>query len=530
MQPSPRIARHLTKELFRFVVAGSVDDGKSTLLGRLLLDAGALFEDQLADATVLGPDGAPHLDLSLLTDGLLAEREQQITIDVAYRYFATEQRKFIVADTPGHLQYTRNMVTGASTADAALLLVDASRGPTEQTRRHAFVAARLGLRELIVCVNKMDLVGWSRERFDAIETELRGLLAETGFARCHLIPVSATLGDNVVRRSERLPWAKATLLELLEALPLPTSTNSAPVRLWVQLLLKSGDGVRRYAGTLATGRITSGDRLLLMPAGLQVTVQELTVAGTPSDSAVAGESIALRFDREVDCARGDLLCSIDAPAQAASRLDAALVWFGDQPLRAGARLLLRIGSRETPATIAELLDRTDLDQFTTGPTDRLQTNDLGRVRLVTPGPLPFDPFERCKATGAFVLIDPTSRATVAAGMLERAATEPQPALQRPTAEVRALRLGHRPLAVVLPHDAERSSVDRLEARLFQAGFVTAQSDDASAVASLLRAGLLVLCSAADGREAMTVTVTGTEEAAWWQQLEPLLANLRRGAG
>ena len=300
------------------------------------------------------------------------------------------------------------------------------------------------------------------------------------------------------------------------------------MRLWVQLLLKSGDGVRRYAGTLATGRITSGDRLLLMPAGLQVTVQELTVAGTPSDSAVAGESIALRFDREVDCARGDLLCSIDAPAQAASRLDAALVWFGDQPLRAGARLLLRIGSRETPATIAELLDRTDLDQFTTGPTDRLQTNDLGRVRLVTPGPLPFDPFERCKATGAFVLIDPTSRATVAAGMLERAATEPQPALQRPTAEVRALRLGHRPLAIVLPREADPSSVDRLEARLFQAGFVTAQSDDASAVASLLRAGLLVLCSETAGVQTEAFTVTGRDEAGWWQQLEPLLGPLREG--
>jgi hypothetical protein len=288
--------------------------------------------------------------------------------------------------------------------------------------------------------------------------------------------------------------------------------------------------VRRYAGQLATGRLRVGDRLLLMPAGLQVTAQELSVAGKSSESAVAGESIALRFDREVDCARGDLLCSIDAPAQAASRLDAALVWFGDQPLRAGARLLLRIGSRETPATIAELLDRTDLDQLTTGPTERLQTNDLGRVRLVTPGPVPFDPFESSRATGAFVLIDPTSRATVAAGMLERASTEPQPTLESPTAEARALRLGHGPLAILLPHDAERSSVDRLEARLFHAGFFTAQSDDASAVAILLRAGLLVLCKEPAGREANTATVTGTDEAAWWQQLEPLLGNLRRGAG
>ena len=334
----------------------------------------------------------------------------------------------------------------------------------------------------------------------------------------------------MVRRSEQLPWARATLLELLEALPLPTSTNSAPVRLWVQLLLRSGDGVRRYAGTLASGRVALGDRLMLMPAGLQVTVQELTVAGQRSDCAVAGESIALRFDREVDCARGDLLCSIDAPAQAASRLDAALVWFGDQPLRAGARLLLRIGSRETPATVAELLDRTDLDQLTTSSTEQLQTNDLGRVRLMTPSPVPFDPFESSRATGAFVLIDPQHRGTVAAGMLERAANQPQTALTGPTAAARALRLGHSPLAIVLPREADPSSVDRLEAKLFHAGFFTAQADDATAAAGLLRAGLLVLCSEAENPDAKTVTVTGTDDAAWWQQLEPLLADLRRGAG
>ena len=528
MATSDRIARHLAKDLFRFVVAGSVDDGKSTLLGRLLLDAGALFDDQLADATLLGPDGIPHLDLSLLTDGLLAEREQQITIDVAYRYFATERRKFIVADTPGHLQYTRNMVTGASTADAALLLVDASRGPTEQTRRHAFVAARLGLRELIVCVNKMDLVGWSRERFDSITAELTALLAETGFARCHIIPVSATLGDNVVQRSERLPWARATLLELLETLPLPPSSNSAPVRLWVQLLLKSEDGVRRYAGTLASGRVALGDRLLLMPAGLQVTVQELTVAGKTSDSAVAGESIALRFDREVDCARGDLLCSIDAPAQTASRFEAALVWFGDQPLRAGVRLLLRIGSRETTATITGLLDRTDLDRLTTSPTDRLDTNDLGRVRIATLGPLPFDPFELCRATGAFVLIDPTSRATVAAGMLAAPSEERPSESAPPSGLERQRRLGHGALLIKLPAGTEAAALDRLERRLFDAGFVTAQAADGSAATSLLRAGLVVLSTTQPLDAMPAVTLSGSNEADWWRSIEPLLGPLHDG--
>jgi bifunctional enzyme CysN/CysC/sulfate adenylyltransferase subunit 1 len=526
MEHSPRIERHLAKELFRFVVAGSVDDGKSTLLGRLLLDAAALFEDQLADATVLGPDGIPHLDLSLLTDGLLAERDQQITIDVAYRYFTTERRKFIVADTPGHLQYTRNMVTGASTADAALLLVDASRGPTEQTRRHAFVAARLGIRELIVCVNKMDLVAWSQERFDAISGEFYDLLAETGFDRCHLIPVCATLGDNVVRRSERLPWARATLLGLLETLPLPAASNSAPVRLWVQLLLKSGDGVRRYAGTLATGRITVADRLLLLPSGLDVGVTELTVAGRPSDSAVAGESMALRFDREVDCARGDLLCCLDAPAQATSRLEASLVWFGDQPLRAGARLLLRIGSRETTATIAQLLDRTDLDRLTTSSTDRLDTNDLGRVRISTLGPLPFDPFELCKSTGAFVLIDPQSRQTVGAGMLAAPSDERPSESAPPSGLERQRRLGHGPLAILVPQGADQAAIDRLERRLFDAGLLTASAHEVEQAVALLRAGVVVVSTVRTDAAFETVLLCGSDESAWWLQLEPLLFALR----
>lgn len=526
MPTSDRIARHLSKEIFRFVVAGSVDDGKSTLLGRLLLDAGALFEDQLADATVLGSDGLPHLDLSRITDGLLAEREQQITIDVAYRYFATERRKFIVADTPGHLQYTRNMVTGASTADAALLLVDASRGPIEQTRRHAFVAARLGLRELIVCINKMDLVGWSRERFDSIAADLTALLAETGFARCHIIPVCATLGDNVVRRSERLPWAEATLLELLETLPLPSATNSAPVRLWVQLLLKSEDGVRRYAGTLATGRITVGDRLRLMPSGLEVGVTELTVAGKPSYSAVAGESIALCFDREVDCARGDLLCAETSPAQAASRLEASLVWFSDQPLRIGARLLLRLGTRETLATVNELVSRTDLDSLASEPCDRLDPNELGNIVLTTLAPLPFDPFELCRATGAFVLIDPTSRATVAAGMIAAPSDDRPPESAPPSGLERQRRLGHSALLINMPDGAEAAALDRLERRLFDAGFVTAQAADGQAATRLLHAGLVVLSTTQPPDAIPAVTLSGANEADWWRTIEPLLGPLR----
>jgi len=526
MATSDRIARHLAKELFRFVVAGSVDDGKSTLLGRLLLDAGALFEDQLADATVVGPDGLPHLDLSRVTDGLLAEREQQITIDVAYRYFATERRKFIVADTPGHLQYTRNMVTGASTADAALLLVDASRGPTAQTRRHAFVAAKLGIRELIVCVNKMDLVGWSQERFDAISRELRDLLAHTGFDRCHLIPVCATAGDNVVLRSDRLPWAEATLLELLEGLPLPTAPALAPVRLWVQLLLRSGDGVRRYAGTLATGRITVGDRLLLLPSGLEIGVKELTVAGRPSDSAVAGESIALRFDREVDCARGDLLCAETSPARLASRLDASLVWFSDQPLRVGARLLLRLGTRETLATVSQLVSRTDLDSLASEPCDRLDPHELGNIVLTTLAPLPFDPFERCSATGAFVLIDPQSLQTVGAGMITGEAAAPATASDSPTASERSLRLGHRALCVVLPSKATDGAAGRLERRLFDAGLLTASAHDAGQAALLLAAGLVVVSTARPDGAFETVLLSGSDESAWWLQLEPLITRLR----
>jgi bifunctional enzyme CysN/CysC len=418
------------------------------------------------------------------------------------------------------------MVTGASTADAILLLVDASRGPTEQTRRHAFVAAKLGIRELIVCVNKMDLVGWSQERFDAISRELQDLLAQTGFDRCHLIPVCATAGDNVVSRSDRLPWAEASLLELLEGLPLPTAPALAPVRLWVQLLLRSGDGVRRYSGQLATGRLRVGDGLRLMPSGAQVRIAELWVAGAGRDEAEAGESVALRFDREVDCARGDLLCAETSPARLASRLDASLVWFSDQPLRIGARLLLRLGTRETLATVSKLLSRTDLDSLASEPCDRLDPNELGNIVLTTLAPLPFDPFEASSATGAFVLIDPQSLQTVGAGMITGEAAAAAAASDSPTASERARRLGHRALCTVLPSESRDGAAGRLERRLFDAGLLTASAPDAGQAAALLAAGLAVVSTARPDGAFETVLLAGSDESGWWLQLEPLITKLR----
>jgi sulfate adenylyltransferase subunit 1 (EFTu-like GTPase family) len=296
----------------------------------------------------------------------------------------------------------------------------------------------------------------------------------------------------------------------------------------VQLLLRSGDGVRRYAGQLATGRLRVGDRLLLLPSGAEVRIAELWVAGALRDEAEAGESVALRFDREVDCARGDLLCAETSPARLASRLDASLVWFSDQPLRSGARLLLRLGTRETLATVSQLVSRTDLDSLASEPCDRLDPHELGNAVLTTLAPLPFDPFESCSATGAFVLIDPQSLQTVGAGMITGEAVAPTTASDSPTASDRARRLGHRALCVVLPSEATDGATGRLERRLFDVGLLTTSAHDAGQAATLLAAGLVVVSTARPDAAFETVLLSGSDESGWWRQLEPLITRLREG--
>ena len=411
--------------LLRFTTAGSVDDGKSTLIGRLLYDAKAVPEDHLAAlerTAKRNGDGA--IDLSLLTDGLTAEREQGITIDVAYRYFATPRRKFIIADTPGHEQYTRNMVTGASTADAAVILVDARKGMTDQTRRHLTLAHLLGIPHLVVAVNKMDLVGYSQESFGTVAESVADFSARLGARPPRIVPISAKQGDNVVHRSAAMPWYEGEpMLAILESLPQALHISHASLRFPVQLVSRApeeGGGQKRlYFGRVESGRISVGDEILVLPAGITTRVRALSTYDGPLNTAVAPKSIAVEVMDNVDIARGDILAHPSQKPKIGKTFEATVCWFSDDDYDRRGRYLIRHGTHMVSARIAELVYRFDIatqDKVANPPS--LMRNDIARVRLVLQSPLPFDAYRDNRATGAFILIDEQTNATVAAGMIE----------------------------------------------------------------------------------------------------------------
>jgi sulfate adenylyltransferase subunit 1 len=412
-------------ELLRFATAGSVDDGKSTLVGRLLHDAKGLFEDQLdAVAVSSARRGRDGIDLSLVTDGLRAEREQGITIDVAYRYFATPRRSFIIADTPGHAQYTRNMVTGASNADVAVVLVDAVRGLTEQSRRHAAVAALLGIGHVVLAVNKMDLVDWSEACFDGIVAEADGMAAALGIGRLVAIPLSALAGDNVVERSANLAWYRGpSLLEHLETLALPADELAAsPLRFPVQYVIRppsteGGRPVRHYAGTVAAGTLRPGQHVTVLPSGLTTTVTAVEDGDGALDVAAAGRSVRVRVGDDLDLRRGDVIVAGGEP-RVGRRHTATLCWFDRTPLTAGRRVLVKSGTTTTRATVRSLEDRLDLESLARRPgAERFAMNDIGTVTIATADDLVTDPYTRNRTTGSLILVDPDTNATLAAGML-----------------------------------------------------------------------------------------------------------------
>jgi sulfate adenylyltransferase subunit 1 len=414
----------VTTDLLRLATAGSVDDGKSTLVGRLLYDTKSVLADQLAHIERVSTDkGLERVDLSLLTDGLRAEREQGITIDVAYRYFATAGRKFVLADTPGHVQYTRNMVTGASTAELAVILVDARKGVLEQTRRHAAVSALLGVRHLVVAVNKMDLVGFDEAVFRAIAAELAAHVAVLGVTDVTAIPLSALEGDNVVDRSERTPWYDGpTLLEHLEAVPVSEDPATQPARFPVQYVVRTHTpDYRGYAGQLAAGVLSVGDEVAVLPRGQRTTVTGIDTYDGPLAQAVAGQSVTVRLADDVDVARGDLLAAAaDAPVPTQD-VEGTVCWLDERPLQAGARVLLRHGTRTVRAVVREVVDRLDVDTLRRVPgADGLSLNEIGHVRVRTQEPLPLDDYARVRSTGAFLLVDDGDGATLAAGMATRA--------------------------------------------------------------------------------------------------------------
>jgi len=393
--------------VLRVATAGSVDDGKSTLIGRLLYDAKALMTDQEADLK----------DLANLTDGLRAEREQGITIDVAYRHFATPKRRFVLHDCPGHAQYTRNMVTGASTADLAVILVDARRGLTEQSRRHAALAGLLAVPQVTVCVNKMDLAGFAEERFDAVVREFLEFAAQAGLHELTFIPVSALHGDNVVERSAAMPWyAGEPLLAHLEGAPEAAGAADGPARLPVQYVIRT-HGERHYAGRLASGTLRAGDEVVVLPSGACSRVARLVGPGGDRDTAAAPASISVALEDELDVGRGDMIARAGEAPEPVRELTATVCWLGDAPARAGGSYLLKHTTRTVRAKLAAIEDRLDVTTLDRVPAGELELNAIGRVRLRAGGEVMADPYAVSRATGAFILIDEATNDTVGAGMV-----------------------------------------------------------------------------------------------------------------
>ena len=425
------------KSLLRFVVCGSVDHGKSTLVGRLLYEAKLLFQDQLDALTAGGPGGAgaPHeeIDFSLLLDGLAAEREQKITIDVAYRFFTTDKRKFIVADAPGHEQYTRNMATGASTADLALILVNAAAGLTSQTRRHSLIVSTLGVRHLIVAVNKMDLVGWSQAAFARIEADFRAFAADLDIADIVFIPVAARGGDNVVSRSAHMDWYRGpTLLEHLEQVEI-ASPAEQPFRMPIQWVNRPNAEFRGYSGLITAGEVYVGMAVQIWPSGRMVRIETIVTAAGESDLAVAGESVTLTFDQQVDASRGDVLAEAGAAPLVSDRLTARVVWMSEQPLAPGRHYLVKAATSTAQATAGAEMQVVDLDSREARPSQRIANNEIGTCVLTLDRLVPVDRYRVNRATGGFIVLDPESYDTIGIGIVEAAAAAPAQARAAATA-------------------------------------------------------------------------------------------------
>ena len=481
------LAQELEKDLLRFSTAGSVDDGKSTLIGRLLYDTQSVYDDQLSSIQGKGTTAPGQIDFALLTDGLRAEREQGITIDVAYRYFSTPRRKFIIADTPGHEQYTRNMATGASTADAAVVLIDASKGVLIQSRRHAYIASLLRVRHVLVAINKMDLIGYDEVRFRAIERDFSAVLdqiaADTGNpVEASFVPVSALAGDNIVHRSTAMPWYDgSSLLELLESLPSSQDTRTAPFRFPVQRVLRPDHAFRGFAGQIASGTVRPGDTITVLPSGRNAEVERIVTWDGDQSEAHAPLSVTLVLNRELDISRGDLLVSSQTPATIARRITAALVWMDQRPLDRSRRYLLKHTSQTVPAFVAAIDHRTEIGTLVHEPAETLEMNGIGVATLNLLRPIAFDPYSETRSTGAFILIDPESNATVAAGMIHAAQNSPvvndlaNTLSTGPiTAEERTSRWGHR--GGLLELSGRPELINQIERSLFQAGIITTRID------------------------------------------------------
>jgi sulfate adenylyltransferase large subunit len=512
------LARSEEQDLVRLTTAGSVDDGKSTLIGRLLYDSKAMFEDQLAAirASKVNRAGGP-LDFSLLTDGLRAEREQGITIDVAYRHFSTLRRKFIIADTPGHEQYTRNMATGASTADVAVILVDARNGVLPQSRRHACIANLLGIPHLAVLVNKMDLVGWREEVFAGVRDEFTEYLRRIDAPAATFIPVSALNGDNVANASHACPWYEGeTLIEYLEAVPATARLQPGEFRFPVQWVNRPDLSFRGFAGQIASGEVRRGDLVMALPSGKTSRVKSIVTYDGELETAHAPMSVTVCLENELDIGRGDMLAHPASLPHVSRQFEAAVVWMAAEPLRRDAPYLVKHTTQQARAKVVRLVHRLDVNTLAREEADDLGLNQIGAVVVETSSPLFFDSYKRNRATGAFILIDPATNATAGAGMIlerhhpEAAASLAKTALLqvdsgavKVTPAERIARLGHQPATIWLTARIDLASL--LERRLFDRGCLAqvlaerVESGILPELAEVLhRAGAIAICSAGAG--------------------------------
>ncbi|MFU9045131.1 sulfate adenylyltransferase subunit CysN [Acinetobacter tibetensis] len=514
------LKQHENKDLLRFLTCGNVDDGKSTLIGRLLYDSKLIYEDQLQavtrDSKKVGTTGdAP--DLALLVDGLQAEREQGITIDVAYRYFSTEKRKFIIADTPGHEQYTRNMATGASTCDLAIILIDARYGVQTQTRRHTYIASLLGIKNIIVAINKMDLVEFSETRFNEIQAEYGNFVSQLGDRKPSNIiftPISALNGDNVVNVSEHTPWYKGeTLMGTLESVQINRDTAKRDFRFPVQYVNRPNLDFRGFAGTIALGEINVGDKVVALPSGKSSTVKEIVTFDGNLEHAFAGQAVTLTLNDEIDVSRGNMLVRADQGVPAISRsIKATVVWMADQPLVIGKLYNLKVGTQTVPAKVTAINFRTNVNTLEQMQVDHLDLNAIANVTVEFDAPVVFDRYQDSRYTGSFIFIDRLNNVTIGAGMVEES-VEWSAHANPVSAEDRAARLGQKPAVVTVTAKAlEQAQI--LESLLIQQGVVAiAKAGLTSEQVALLReTGVVVITDLADATD-VSFTAEQVEELA-----------------
>ncbi len=448
---------YLNMDLLRFTTAGSVDDGKSTLIGRLLYDSKSIFEDQMEaierTSQMTGEDG---VNLALLTDGLRAEREQKITIDVAYRYFATPRRKFIIADTPGHEQYTRNMFTGASTADLAIILIDAKNGITTQSRRHAFISSLLQIPHLVVAVNKMDLVNYSEERFGEIKREFDHISERIDVDNITFIPISALNGDNIVNKSGNMPWYNgSTLLHTLENVKIGSRKNAIDFRLPVQYVLRPNQNFRGFSGTISSGTVRQGDQVIVLPSMRGSRVKEIWTDQKIVDSASAGQSVVLTMADELDISRGDMIVRKNNVPEMRSEFEAQVCWMHEESMTIGKKYLLMHTTRTVQVIPQAIIYRMNVNTFHRENDETLSLNEIGRLRLVTSQALFTDPYKLNNETGSFIIIDPATKVTVAAGMIRPPSTEPMKSDRRGDVSIQKAGISHSPETVWEPWNIPR---------------------------------------------------------------------------